>query len=37
MEDWTAQSIITIIVGVAATAGLLTVLLWTMAHTRNDE
>lgn len=37
MEDWTAQSIITIIVGVAATAGLWGVLLWTMAHTQNDK
>lgn len=36
MTDWDAQSIITLIVGVAATAGLWAVLIWTMANSRND-
>jgi hypothetical protein len=36
-NDWTVQSIITIVVGLAATAGLFAALLWTMANSPKDD
>lgn len=36
-NDWTPQSIITLILGVAATAGLFWALLWTMANSPRDD